>query len=236
MVTALGKRKSRKKHRIGLFGLCFIALFTLVLLIAHFSIGEDMAYNSRGGHGYGDNRRRGFKGLMRVQNSRSRRSILMDDRLHAPIAETEQQWLNYPSHFDWPNIDTPKAQVKPSLDKFAVEPKDSAGLLSSQPIGYVPKKEKVKLEHKTRDETKLTYLERAHLLALTKKYGIDRAEIDHKLSYEENKDYLDQMAKENSYSKDQLNSADLEAKQWAGEYKDFMENVSEDSDRWKDYF
>ena len=74
------------------------------------------------------------------------------------------------------------------------------------------------------------------MLALTKKFGIDRAEIDHKLSYEENKDYLDRMAKENSYSKDQLKSADLEAKQWAGEYKDFIENVGEDSERWRDYF
>jgi hypothetical protein len=196
-----------------------------------------LAYNSRGGHGYGNRHRRGFKGLMGVQNSRSQRSIMMDNRLRAPLAKTEDQWVNDPSHFDWPNIDTPKAAVKPvSLDKFVVEPKDSVGFLSSQPIGFVPKKEKVKLEHKTKDETKLTYLERAHLLALTKKFGIDRAEIDHKLSYEENKDYLDRMAKANSYSKDRLQSADLEAKQWVGEYKDFIDTVGEDSERWRDYF
>jgi hypothetical protein len=236
MITALDKRKSRKKHRIGILDLCFIALFTLVLLIAHFSIGEDMGYNPRSGHGYGNNRRRGFKRLIGVQNSRSSRSIMMDNRLRAPLAKTEQQWVNDPSHYDWPNIDTPKAVKPGSLDKFNVEPKDSVGLLSSQPIGFVPKKEKVKLEHKTKDETKLTYLERSHLLNLTKKYGIDRAEIDHKLSYEENKDYLDQMAKENSYAKDQMKSPDLEAKQWAGEYKDFIATVDEDSERWGDYF
>jgi hypothetical protein len=196
-----------------------------------------LSYNPKGGHGYGNNRKRGFKRLMEIQNSRSPRSILMDHRLHAPIAKSPEQWMSDPSHFDWPNIDTPKAAVKPiSLDKFAVETKDSPGLLMGQPINYAPKKEKVKLEHMTRDETKLTYLERAHLLALTKKYGIDRAEIDHKISYEENKDYLDRMAKENSYSKDRLQSADLEAKQWVGEYKDFIDTVGEDSERWRDYF
>jgi hypothetical protein len=195
-----------------------------------------MSYNPKGGHGYGNRHRRGFKGLMAVQNSRSSRSILMDNRLRAPLAKTEDQWINDPSHFDWPDIDTPKAVKPVSLDKFNVESKDSVGLLSSQPIGFVPKKEKVKLEHKTKDETKLTYLERSHLLNLTKKYGIDRAEIDHKLSYEENKDYLDQMAKENSYAKDQMKSPDLEAKQWAGEYKDFIDTVDEDSERWRDYF
>jgi hypothetical protein len=99
-----------------------------------------------------------------------------------------------------------------------------------------PEKKKIQVEHKTKEETNLTYLERAHLLAYAKKYNIDRAEIDHKLSYEENKIYLDQLAKENSISQDDKNRADLEVKEWSGKYKDFLDDVKEDSEKWKDYF
>lgn len=198
-----------------------------------------MSYKGSSQGSYGQNRKRRFsKGLMSFQNSRSQRSRSMDSRLKAPIAKTEEQWINDPSHYDWPNLDTPSKQLGKivSLDKFVQEPKDVAVGFVTGPMVFKPKKEKIKVEHKTKDETKLTYLERAHLLALTKKYGLDRAEIDHSLTYDENKDYLEEMAKASSFSRDDVARADLEAKQWVGAYKDFMDDVSEDSERWKDYF
>jgi len=103
-------------------------------------------------------------------------------------------------------------------------------------VVYKPRKERVKVEHKTKAETKMTYLERAHLLALAKKYGVDRAEIDHKLSYDENKEYLTRLAKANSVSDDDLGKAELEAKEWSGAYKDFIGEVGKDDERWGDYF
>ena len=51
-----------------------------------------MSYNGRSGHGYGNNKWRGFKSLMGVQNTRSQRSIMMDNRLRAPLAKSEEQW------------------------------------------------------------------------------------------------------------------------------------------------
>jgi len=125
--------------------------------------------------------------------------------------------------------------------RFKDQDKPKAAGLVSGPI-EPPKKEKPKLhiEHKTKEETNLTYLERAHLYALAKKYRIDKAEIDHKISYEENKEYLDTLAKQNAISNrnadfDQEREK-LEADQWKGTYKDFIQDVEEDSDKWKDYF
>ena len=98
------------------------------------------------------------------------------------------------------------------------------------------KRFKVKIEHKTKDQTKMTYIEKAHLKALAKNYSIDSAEIDSTISYEENKDHLMQQAKANSYSQDDIQKAELESDRWKGAYEDFLENVSEDSDKWKNYF
>jgi hypothetical protein len=102
--------------------------------------------------------------------------------------------------------------------------------------GKERKKKTVKIEHITQENTKLTYLERAHLINFCKKYEIDRAEIDYKVSYEENKEYLDTLAKQNSASSEDIRKQEIESEQWAGEYKDFLENVSEDSEKWRDYF
>jgi len=127
------------------------------------------------------------------------------------------------------------ANTYTTIDKFKDQDQTNP-LIGPGPQAPKPKKKKLVIEHKTKEETKLTYLERAHLYALCKKYDIDHAEIDHKISYEENKDYLDRLAKENSYSQEDRQKAELEAETWKGAYKDFMEDLSEDSEKWKDYF
>jgi len=65
-------------------------------------------YNSRGGHGYGNNNRHGNRSVASMQASRSARSRAMDARLRAPIAKNEEQWLNDPGHYDLPDVDLPK--------------------------------------------------------------------------------------------------------------------------------
>ena len=115
-------------------------------------------------------------------------------------------------------------------------PEPAAQGLGGPGSGKERKKKTVKIEHLTQENTKLTYLERAHLLNFCKKHEIDRAEIDYKVNYEENKEYLETLAKQRSYTEGDIRKTDLENEQWAGEYKDFLENVSEDSDKWRDYF
>lgn len=120
-----------------------------------------------------------------------------------------------------------------SLKSYTTQPSPTLGGPGS---GKERKKRTVKIEHITQENTKLTYLERAHLLNFCKKYDIDRAEIDYKVSYDENKEYLDGLAKQNSASNEDIKKQEIESEQWAGEYKDFLENVSEDSEKWRDYF
>lgn len=181
-----------------------------------------MSYPSRGGSGYGGRHRRT---VFSVQRSRSEWAKQMDARMEAPIAKTREQWKNDPSHFDWPNVDTiPKPKLKKRKSDVELV---KSGLL----------KPKIMVEHKTKEDTNMTYLERAHLFALAKKFDIDRAEIDHKLSYDENKEYLEQLARRNaSNTQNDLDRASVEADKWAGAYQDFMNKVSEDDEQWKNYF
>jgi hypothetical protein len=117
--------------------------------------------------------------------------------------------------------------------RFKDQDRAAPGLGSGPIEAPKPEKPKLHIEHKTKEETNLTYIERAHLYALAKKYDIDRAEIDHKISYDENKEILSKMAKENAQDQQK---AELEAEQYKGAYKDFIKNVEEDSEKWKDYF
>lgn len=202
-----------------------------------------------------------------TQRARSKWAIYMDNCFSATKAKDQRQWMNDPSRYDLPGVDTPKKigvtvpkrpvpkrpEKKPVPKKPVVEPKKPVKVVVEEkkpsavvagfgfysvPVKVKSEKPKVKVEHKTAKDTKMTYLERAHLLALAKKYGVDRAEIDHKLSYGENKEYLSGLAKlgDVSGSGDVLAVSDLDAAEWTGKYKDFMDEVSEDSERWKDYF
>jgi len=121
-------------------------------------------------------------------------------------------------------------------ERFKPQDKPASGLGSGPVEPPKPEKPKLHIEHKTKEETNLTYIERAHLYALCKKYDLDRAEIDHKISYDENKEILEKMAKENANSNLDLDRAKIEAEQWKGAYQDFVKNVEEDSDKWRDYF
>lgn len=189
-----------------------------------------MSYSAKGGHGYGNNRKRGCRTISCTQKGRSEWAKKMDSLREAKLAKTKEEWMKNPARSDWPDVDTPK-KAKP-------EPQETVNpFANGQPIVYKAEKPKIKVEHKTKEETKMTYLERAHLLALTKKYGIDRAEIDHRLSYDENKEYLERIASANaSNSQTEMDRASIEADKWAGAYKEFMNTVSEDDERWKDYF
>jgi hypothetical protein len=59
---------------------------------------------------------------------------MLDSAFKAPLAKTDTQWMNDPSHYDWPNVDTPKPKeiavpvveknrdIDPTTDKrFAVK-------------------------------------------------------------------------------------------------------------------
>lgn len=229
-----------------------------------------MGYGARGGSGYkGRVRHRTVSG---TQRARSKWAVYMDNCLSATKAKDQRQWMNYPSRYDLPGVDTPKKigvtvskrpvvpkrpKKKPTPKKpksIIVEPKKPISTskvvveekkpietaasfgFSSVPVKVKSEKPKVKVEHKTAKDTKMTYLERAHLLALAKKYNVDRAEIDHKLSYGENKEYLSGLAKLGDVSGDVLAVSDLEAAEWTGKYREFMDEVGEDSERWKEYF
>jgi hypothetical protein len=65
-----------------------------------------LSYSPKGGHGYGNSKHRSAKSF---QASRSKRSQSMDARKSAPIADSEQQWMKDPSHFDIEGIDTPES-------------------------------------------------------------------------------------------------------------------------------
>lgn len=46
-----------------------------------------------------------------IQNNRSLNAKLVDASLKAPIAKTEEQWMNAPNRYDLPDVDTPKVKM-----------------------------------------------------------------------------------------------------------------------------
>lgn len=74
------------------------------------------------------NRQSNSRTIYSVQASRSKKAKALDSVLKAPLAETDDQWMNNPSHYDWPNLDTPKPkeqsiETKSSVTEVKPEPK-----------------------------------------------------------------------------------------------------------------
>jgi len=75
-----------------------------------------LGYKARGGSGYNGRSRRS---VYSVHAGRSARSKALDNAFKAPLAKSDEQWMNAPNRFDWPNIDTPKP--KPSVESKVVQ-------------------------------------------------------------------------------------------------------------------
>jgi hypothetical protein len=65
---------------------------------------------------------RSNRSIYSVQAARSSRSKALDSAFKAPLAKTDEQWMNDPSHYDWPNIDTPK----PKMEDLLKDPRSKA--------------------------------------------------------------------------------------------------------------
>lgn len=125
------------------------------------------------------------------------------------------------------------------LDQYKTKEETVNPFATNAQIQVKPEKPKLHIEHKTREETRLTHLERMHLYAFAQKNGIDRAEIDHKISYEENKEYLETLAQNKGMTKDEIGLTQEQSAKWAGAYQDYKQSLKEDPEieqKWKDYF
>jgi hypothetical protein len=129
---------------------------------------------------------------------------------------------------------------KGQLDKYSKVETVNPLTASTAPIGKSKiDKPKIKIEHKGKDKTVLTHLERMHLYAFVKKHGIDRAEIDHKVSYEENKEYLDTLAQNKGMTNRDIEMTDDQSKHWAGAYQDWKASFKDNPEmegKYSDYF
>jgi hypothetical protein len=75
-----------------------------------------LSYRGKSKGSYGNRSGRTISG---VQHARSSRAKSLDAVLKAPLAKTDEQWMNNPSHYDWPNVDMPKPKdvVLPPVEK-----------------------------------------------------------------------------------------------------------------------
>ncbi len=99
-----------------------------------------MSYGARGGHSYGNNNRHSSsnRSIYSVQAERSAHARALDAAFKAPLAKTDEQWMNDPSHYDWPNIDTPKVQevVKEEQKKQVAAAKDPFAVPNEKERNY----------------------------------------------------------------------------------------------------
>jgi len=85
-----------------------------------------------------------------------------------------------------------------------------------------PKKRKIK---PPKPRQKLTHVERMHLLAACKQFGIDPQEVDNKIDYYENKKHVQTLAKMKGYSEQEISSMEQEQREWASQYQGYLNNL-----------
>lgn len=115
---------------------------------------------------------------------------------------------------------------KPGVPRVIVKPKPKEPKIKEKI--EKPKKEpkRLKIPKKKRPPpTKMTHIEKMHLLAASKRFNIDPYEIDNTLTYYENKKHIQELAKEKGYSEHEITSMEQESKQWASEYSEYLSHL-----------
>lgn len=115
----------------------------------------------------------------------------------------------------------PKPQKKRVPKKAEKKPKPK-----TEEPKKVEKKTHVKIPRKKRARPKkMTHIERMHLLAACKKFGVDPQEIDSNISYYENKKHIQDLAKMRGYSKAEVTSSEQEARAVSSQYAQYLSSL-----------
>jgi len=85
-----------------------------------------------------------------------------------------------------------------------------------------PKKHKIKAP---KPRTKMTHIEKIHLLASAKQFNIDPQEIDNTLTYYENKKHIHEMARAKGVSEMEISASEKESKEWTSQYEEYLGNL-----------
>lgn len=85
-----------------------------------------MSYRGRSKGSYNQRSTSG-RTISGVQFNRSSHAKAIDAALKAPFAKTDDQWMDNPSRYDWPNVDTPKPKEvsKPDINDSRFDVKTS---------------------------------------------------------------------------------------------------------------
>ncbi len=78
---------------------------------------------------------------------------------------------------------------------------------------------------KRRRPRKMTYIERMHLKAACKKFGVDPQEIDESITYYENKKHIQDLARMKGYTQAEITSEKQEREEWTQQYEQYLSNL-----------
>jgi len=88
-----------------------------------------------------------------------------------------------------------------------------------------PKSQPVKIGKNPKPKTRMTHIERMHLLATCKKFELDPQEIDNTLNYYENKKHLQELASEKGFSEAEITSGEQEQEEWVSQFKSYLNQL-----------
>ena len=73
--------------------------------------------------------------------------------------------------------------------------------------------------------TKLSGIERKHLMAITKRFDLDPQEVDSTLTYNENKNHLYELAREKGFSESEVSGTERELEIWVNQYDEYLSHL-----------
>lgn len=84
---------------------------------------------------------------------------------------------------------------------------------------------RLKIPKKPKTQTKMTHIEKMHLLASCKQFEIDPYEIDDTLTYYENKKHIQELAHMKGFSESEITSMDQEMREWSSQYEEYLNHL-----------